>query len=369
MSSADPYRESVVSSYPAERAVEINATEQQLRADTGPYTTGAVFAPSEVAEHELGYDVEIPVGGAEIELQYKAVRTEIDSRAFESGRQYDAHRFKFNSAQAETLLGRATRRGVMFYALPTITDSNNLASALEQTVFVDVIGIAQISVDIGMPGVVGTHESGWLHDRSQFYVARGHPDEPAAVYLKEETSAYADPELYEKIPSRYVHTWEELVGGTLAGVFGTPVVRSGEPAFGYERRCRYLHTMAEIVSGRRKGAEAADAVRSYLAEVQGRSGTVDPITDGVRVNEHDRFAEIETPDGRQTYRLPPDEVKQEVDPGQAFCNALLDSLDWVKWEEEEQRYESDYSDGYESEIGGTDHPLALRGGYRRVVGL
>jgi hypothetical protein len=355
----------MASAYPAERAVEINATEQQLRSGNSPYTTGAAFAPSEVKEHTLGYDVKIPIGGAEIELQYKSLRAVIENRSFSRNGSYDGFRFPFEPEQAETLLLRAAGVGRAFYALPVVTSSTELTDALEKTVFVDVAGLAVAFLRAGVRHVSTNHDFGQLHDQSQLYVVPDHTDTPAAVYVKERSNSYANAGLYTKVPDTHVHTWEELVGGTLGGRFGTPVVRNGTRAPEYPRRCRYLASMNRLVSGETDSPEAVELVESYLNDQWQESLVREPLTDDASIVADGRTVVVNQRDGtRGEYAMPPEDAfdanETVVSVGETVLRYATDR-DVDKYSEEPA--------GPEPQLTGGDGSLALGEGQRRVVGL
>lgn len=353
------------STYPAERAVEINATEQQLRSRHSPYTTGAAFAPSEVEEHRLGYDVQIPVGGVEVELQYKSIRSAIDDREFSAGRSYDAYRFPFNPEQAETLIVRAAGVGQTFYALPVVESAAGLPSTLDRTVFVDVAGLASAFFGKGVSHTVSGGGFDQLHAQSQLYVVPKHTDAPAAVYLKERSNSYADPGLYTKISSLHIHTWDEIVGGTLSGAFGTPVVRNGARAPEYERRCRYLPSMNQLVSSDTEYGEAAGAVETYLSERGRQPREYDPLTDDVRHSERRTEVAIEgVDDDRRWYPTPSDDTFGAGEAVLSVCDAVRECAS-----SRQNRTERAEVVGSGPRIVGTDSPLAFSRGQRRVVGL
>jgi hypothetical protein len=353
------------STYPAERAVEINATEQQLRPENSPYTTGAAFAPSEVEEHTLGYDVKIPAGGVEIELQYKSLRSIIEDRSFSQNGSYDGVRFPFDPEQAETLILRAAGVGRVFYALPVVSSSTELTDSLDKAVFVDVAGLAVALLQTGIRRTATTHDFDQLYDWSQLYVVPDHSDTPAAVYLKKRSNSYADPTLYTKIKDTHVHTWEDLVGGTLGGRFGTPVVRNGNRVAGYQRRCRYLASMDRLVSGKTDSAEAVDLVESYLRNQYQEALVFELLTDDASITANGRAVVVNQGDGnRDEYPMP---AKNAFEANEVVVSACKTVLEYATHRDADGQSEDLVE--VEPQMADRAGSLALSGGQRRVVGF
>jgi len=127
-----------MTNYPSESSLVVNATQQQL--SQSPFTAGVAIAPSQREEAEGGYDIAFDTA-SRLELQYKAVYSEIDDRTFRRGHTVSAVKFPFDGAQAKTLLGRQTGPGTAFYALPVVTDVSGLGNVLGTTVFLDIVGL------------------------------------------------------------------------------------------------------------------------------------------------------------------------------------------------------------------------------------
>lgn len=101
--------------YPSESSLLVNATQQQLA--KGDFDAGVAIVPTQHEEAEGGYDIELSTA-SRLELQYKAVYSEIDDRTFEPGHPQTAVKFPFNGQQAKTLLGRAPLPGLTFLRTP-----------------------------------------------------------------------------------------------------------------------------------------------------------------------------------------------------------------------------------------------------------
>ena len=187
-----------MSTYPSESSLVVNATEQQL--SKGPFTGGIAIAPSQREEAEGGYDIAFDTA-SRLELQYKAVYSEIDDRAFRSGKSLTAVKFPFNGAQAETLLGRQAGSGTAFYALPIVTEISGLSDVLGATVFLDVVGLEDLPKS---PSDFSEYTAFWVT------VDNGPWIDPE-VYLKDGmVSKYSEPRAYHRIDDQYLYTWAEL---------------------------------------------------------------------------------------------------------------------------------------------------------------
>ena len=103
--------------YPSESSLVVNATQQQLSQSS--FTAGVTIAPSQREEAEGGYDIAFDTA-SRLELQYKAVYSEIEDRMFRRGHILNAAKFPFNGTQVKTLLGQQTDPGTAFYVLPVI---------------------------------------------------------------------------------------------------------------------------------------------------------------------------------------------------------------------------------------------------------
>lgn len=210
--------------YPSESSLVVNATQQQL--SQSPFTAGIAIAPSQREEAEGGYDIAFDTA-SRLELQYKAVYSEIDDRTFRPGRTLNAVKFPFDGAQAKTLLGRQTGPGTAFYALPVVTDISGLGDVLGTTVFLDVVGLRNV------PKTTSN-----LAEYTAFWVPvnNGQPT-VSELYLKDgEVSRYSKPRAYDRIGGQYLYTWSELKQLTSASMTGVPVRTSGnsEATPGYQ---------------------------------------------------------------------------------------------------------------------------------------
>jgi hypothetical protein len=204
-----------MSPYPSESSLVVNATQQQL--SQSPFTGGVAIAPSQREEAKGGYDIAFEAA-SRLELQYKAVYSEIDERMFRSGHTLDAVKFPFNGEQARTLVGRQTAPGTAFYALPVVTDVSGLGDILGTTVFLDVCGLETL------PKPLTDFE-----EYTAFWVPvnNGTPMF-SEVHLKDgEIPQYSEPRAYDRIDGEYVYTWSEFKRLTHAGVTGVPVRTRG----------------------------------------------------------------------------------------------------------------------------------------------
>jgi hypothetical protein len=204
-----------MSSYPSESSLVVNATQQQL--SHSPFTGGVAIAPSQREEAKGGYDIAFEAA-SRVELQYKAVYSEIDERTFRSGHTVDAVKFPFNGEQARTLVGRQTAPGTAFYALPVVTDVSGLGDILGTTVFLDVCGLETL------PKPASDFE-----EYTAFWVPvnNGAPTF-SELYLKDgEVPQYSEPRAYDRIDGDYVYTWSEIKRLTHAGVTGVTVRARG----------------------------------------------------------------------------------------------------------------------------------------------
>jgi hypothetical protein len=202
--------------YPSESSLVVNATQQQL--SQSPFTAGVAIAPSQREEAEGGYDIAFDTA-SRLELQYKAVYSEIDDRTFRRGHTVNAVKFPFDGAQAKTLLGRQTGPGTAFYALPVVTDVSGLGDVLGTTVFLDVVGLWNLPK---APVDFGEYTAFWVP------VNNGTPTF-SEVYLKDgEVSRYSKPRAYDRIDQQYLYTWSEFKRLTSASITGVPVRTSGK---------------------------------------------------------------------------------------------------------------------------------------------
>jgi len=202
--------------YPSESSLVVNATQQQL--SQSPFTAGVAITPSQREEAAGGYDIAFETA-TRLELQYKAVYSEINDRMFRRGHSANAVKFPFDGAQAKTLLGRQTGPGTAFYALPAVTDVSGLGGVLGTTVFLDVVGLWNLpkpSMD--------------FEEYTAFWVPVNN-DTPtfSEVYLKDsEVPQYSKPRAYDRIGGQYLYTWSEFKRLTSATVNGVPVRTSGK---------------------------------------------------------------------------------------------------------------------------------------------
>lgn len=221
--------------YPSESSLLVNATQQQLA--TGGFDTGVAIVPTQHEEAEGGYDIEFSTA-SRLELQYKAVYSEIDDRTFEPRHPQTAIKFPFNGRQAKTLLGRAPLPGLTFYALPVVTDLTGLGDVLGATVFLDVEALATLP----------KHQDD-LHEYTAFWVPiRGSNPTFSSIYLKDKTEPrYSEPRAYHRIDSRFLYTWSEIKTLTRATLVGAPLrTHSSEsPPAGYLQLRRYESQLLE----------------------------------------------------------------------------------------------------------------------------
>ncbi len=202
--------------YPSESSLVVNATQQQL--SQSPFTAGVAIAPSQREEAEGGYDIAFDTA-SRLELQYKAVYSEIDDRTFRRGHTVNAVKFPFDGAQAKTLLGRQTGPGTAFYALPVVTDVSGLGDVLGTTVFLDVVGLWNLPK---APSDFEEYTAFWVP------INNGTPTF-SEVYLKDgEVSRYSKPRAYDRIDRQYLYTWSEFKQLTSASMTGVPVRTSGK---------------------------------------------------------------------------------------------------------------------------------------------
>lgn len=204
-----------MSGYPSESSLVMNATQQQL--SRSPFTAGVALAPSNREEAEGGYDIMFE-SATRLELQYKAVYSEIDDRTFRPGYTRDAAKFPFYGPQAKTLLGRQTGPGTAFYALPVVTDVSGLGDILSTTVFLDLVGLRSLTKS---PRDFGEYTAFWVPVKD---------DTPlfSEVYLKDgEEKRYSKPQAYDRIDRKYLYTWSELERLTSANIAGVPVRTHG----------------------------------------------------------------------------------------------------------------------------------------------
>lgn len=197
--------------YPSESSLVVNATQQQL--SQSPFTAGVAIAPSNREEAEGSYDITFE-SATRLELQYKAVYSEIDDRTFRRGYTRDAAKFPFYGSQAKTLLGRQTGPGTAFYALPVVTDVSGLCDILNTTVFLDVVGLRSLTKP---PQDFGEYTAFWVpvKDGTPLF---------SEVYLKDgEEKRYSKPQAYDRINRKYLYTWSELERLTSAHLTGVPV--------------------------------------------------------------------------------------------------------------------------------------------------
>ena len=221
--------------YPSESSLLVNATQQQLT--KGDFDAGVAIVPTQHEEAEGGYDIEFSTA-SRLELQYKAVYSEIGDRTFEPGHPQTAVKFPFNGQQAKTLLGRAPLPGLTFYALPVVTDLTGLGDVLGSTVFLDVEALATLP----------KHQDN-LHEYTALWVpVHGSNPTFSAVYLKDKTeSRYSKPSAYHRIDSQFLYTWSEIKALTRASLIGAPLRThsSTSPALGYQKLRRYESQLLE----------------------------------------------------------------------------------------------------------------------------
>lgn len=283
------------SGFPSEGTLVVNATHQQEK--RGLFDDGIVFAPTQVEEADLGFDIGVTnttSGATEFGFQYKALTNVISRRQFEQNHQKeDAYTLPFYSDQGATLMFNAQHRREMFYALPTITSQDQLPKTLDQTVFIDVYGLYSVIADYQYcrhNQLSALDILAGLQSFSRFYVTKGDGKRTGnpSVFLKEkrEGGAYADPKYYYEIPQRHVYDWDSIEALALAGHAGTPVARHGEKTPEYRQRFEYLSAVDDLVT------ELQSPEPSRIVETsQDIWGVVDnqrryqPLIEGIRVTD------------------------------------------------------------------------------------
>lgn len=221
--------------YPSESSLVVNATQQQL--SQSPFTAGVAIAPSQREEAEGGYDIAFDTA-SRLELQYKAVYSEISDRTFRRGHTLDAAKFPFNGGQAKTLLGRQTGPGTAFYALPVVTDVSGLGDVLGTTVFLDVVGLRNLPK---APSDFEEYTAFWVP------VNNGTPTF-SEVYLKDgEVSRFSKPRAYDRIDGQYLYSWPEFKRLTSATMTGVPVRTGGgsQAAAGYQELVAFKRQLVD----------------------------------------------------------------------------------------------------------------------------
>lgn len=257
--------------YPSESSLLVNATQQQLA--KGDFDAGVAIVPTQHEEAEGGYDIEFSTA-SRLELQYKAVYSEIDDRTFEPGHSQTAIKFPFNGQQAKTLLGRAPLPGLTFYALPVVTDLTGLGDVLSTTAFLDVEALVTLP----------KHQDD-LHEYTAFWVpVRGSTPTFSAIYLKDKTeSRYSEPSAYHRIDSDFLYTWPELRTLTRATVIGAPLRThsSTTPAAGYQQLRGYESQLLDsrfpenvLDEHSPVGADDWDTFETVVSEVERRGREV-----------------------------------------------------------------------------------------------
>ncbi|WP_256288291.1 hypothetical protein [Halobellus inordinatus] len=257
--------------YPSESSLLVNATQQQLA--KGDFDAGVAIVPTQHEEATGGYDVEFSTA-SRLELQYKAVYSEIDDRTFDPGHPQRAVKFPFNGQQAKTLLGRTPLPGLAFYALPVVTDLSGLGDVLGSTVFVDVEALATLP-----------KRQQNLHEYTAFWVPTNGPSPTfSAVYLKDKTQPrYSQPGAYHRIEPRFLYTWPEIKALTRATIAGVSLRTHSrpDPAQGYQQLLGYESQLLEFrfpdeLIDRRPSFEADDwdTFEAVVSEVEERSREV-----------------------------------------------------------------------------------------------
>lgn len=215
--------------YPSESSLVVNATQQQLSQTN--FKAGMAVIPTPHEEATGGYDIEFDTA-TRLELQYKAVYSEIDDRTFEPSNQQPAVKFPFNAKQANTLLGRAVLPGLTFYALPVVTNPSGLGDVLGSTVFIDIRAFDSLPKP---PEKFHEYTAFWVPIRNPAAAANPAPTF-SAVYLKDRTEErYSLPRAYHRIDRKYLYTWPEISTLTQSHITGVPVrlYGSSTPTAGY----------------------------------------------------------------------------------------------------------------------------------------
>ena len=221
--------------YPSESSLVVNATQQQL--SRSGFNAGVAVIPTQHEEAEGGYDIEFETA-TRLELQYKAVYSEIDDRTFERGVHHQAVKFPFNAKQANTLLAREPPQTITFYALPVVTNLSGLGDILGSTVFIHVKAFETLPKPVDQ-----------LDEYSAFWVPVTNSTPTfSAVYLKDKTEPrYSLPDAYDRIPRQYLYTWTEVKHLTQAHQIGVPVRMhsSSTPTPGYQELRTYESDLLE----------------------------------------------------------------------------------------------------------------------------
>lgn len=206
-----------MSDYPSESSLVVNATQQQL--SQSPFTAGVAISPSQRDEAERGYDIAFETA-SRLELQYKAVYSEIKKRSFTDRYTQDAVKFPFNGSQAKTLLGRQTVSGTAFYALPVIIEVSDLGDILCRTVFLDVRGLRSLPKS---PHNLSEYTAFWVPVQNKSGENNPKPTF-SGLYLKDgEEKRHSKPRAYHPIEGKYIYSWREMKILTSSSFAGVPL--------------------------------------------------------------------------------------------------------------------------------------------------
>lgn len=229
-----------MSNQPPERAVELNATQEQLNSNF--FEATMAFAPSQREEAAKGYDVTFE-NMTELDLQYKAIKKVQGPTVGDTDREREhkicnppsnreglvAVKFNFNPEQAETLLNATPSERIAFYALPVVMYKSGLEDILTSTLFLDVYGLIELTESLS------NYTSFWvplnLADDDKDKIANNslYPSdadeevelvddiefEPtfSEVHMKRNESKDYKPRTYECIGNEYIYQWSDIEDG------------------------------------------------------------------------------------------------------------------------------------------------------------
>jgi hypothetical protein len=229
-----------MSNQPPERAVELNATQEQLNSNF--FEATMAFAPSQREEAAKGYDVTFE-NVTELDLQYKAIKKVQGPTVGDTDREREheichsasdreglvAVKFNFKSEQAETLLNATPSERIAFYALPVVMYKSGLEDILTSTLFLDVYGLIELTESLS------NYTSFWvplnLADDDKDKIANNslYPSdadeevelvddiefEPtfSEVHMKRNESKDYKPRTYERIRNEYIYQWSDIEDG------------------------------------------------------------------------------------------------------------------------------------------------------------
>lgn len=226
-----------MSNQPPERAVELNATQEQLNSDF--FEATMAFAPSQREEATKGYDVTFE-NATRLDLQYKTIKTvrgptkgdtdrERKHRIYKSSEVVEgivAVRFSFNSKQGKTLFKVTSGPRTAFYALPVVMYKSGLEDILTSTLFLDVYGLEELTESLSdytsfwVPLRLTDDEKDKVSNNS-LYSSDADEEvelvddiefEPrfSEVHMKLNEAKYYDPQTYERIGNDHIYQWSDI---------------------------------------------------------------------------------------------------------------------------------------------------------------